>query len=348
MPDQIFKTELGSDLDRACDWLRRDELAAVPTETVYGLAANALHDRAVAKVFAAKERPQFDPLIVHLSPESEDWRNGKFTKLSDFSKLALTRIDSLAEKFWPGPLTLVLPKTDAIPDLVTSGLPQVALRKPKHPLTQKILKQLPFPLAAPSANRFGRISPTTANAVLAELDTRIPYILDGGPCAVGVESTVLLVEADGVVRLLRPGGATSEKIESCLGAPLLRGNTPSQNAVSPGTLESHYAPRKPLFLLDSLFDPRAKKIAILALTSELEAKIRADLASVEVRDEFIIDVRVLTRASDWSEVARGLFTAMRELDLGSADLIISALPPTPWSGLQFAVSDRLQRAATPR
>ena len=211
-------------VEHAASILRAGGLVALPTETVYGLAANALDPVAVAKIFAAKERPFFDPLIVHLAELS--W----LPKVaSEFPPIA----QKLAKRFWPGPLTLVLPKTDAVPDLVTSGLPNVAVRIPDHELTRKVLRLADVPVAAPSANPFGRLSPTTAEHVRRQLGDRVDAILDGGPCRVGVESTILKIDGNRAT-LLRLGGAPIEEIESLIGPIEPLEATERQSASSSG------------------------------------------------------------------------------------------------------------------
>ena len=199
----LTKTNLGP----ACDALQRGEVVAIPTETVYGLAAVAWDSAAVTKIFAAKERPLFDPLIVHVPQTWRTIRELGSHRVVDESKVTagMGRIaEALMEAFWPGPLTLILPRHESIPDLVTSGLDRVGVRMPAHPVAADLLTMLNAPLAAPSANRFGRISPTTSSHVMSELGDRIPYIVEGGACEVGVESTVALVEDQRIV-LLRPG-----------------------------------------------------------------------------------------------------------------------------------------------
>ncbi|MCJ2544245.1 L-threonylcarbamoyladenylate synthase, partial [Thermostichus vulcanus] len=240
----------------AAEALRQGQLVAMPTETVYGLAGHGLDGAAVAQIFAVKERPHFNPLILHLAPGIPlETLQGWLLDLSEFTPTAWERLGSLVNTFWPGPLTLVLPKSTGVPDLVSSGLPTVALRVPAHPVAQALLQAVQLPLAAPSANRFGRISPTSAQAVYAELSGRIPYILDGGNCSVGLESTVLKLSPEGIPMLLRPGGIPVETLEAHLGVRIPLAADSAKAAVhfqareSPGQLRSHYAPNKPLLLL---------------------------------------------------------------------------------------------------
>ncbi len=316
-----MKASIGTDLGRAAAHLRAGELVAIPTETVYGLAANALDAAASLRIFEAKERPAFDPLIVHVHS-----REQALGLCEPPPAEALVLMDA----FWPGPLTLVLRKRARIPDVVTSGLDTVALRQPAHPLAAKLLKSLDFPLAAPSANLFGRTSPTTAAHVAEQLETGVAYILDGGACSVGVESTILGWEAGQCV-LYRPGGAPIEAIEELVGRV-----SPAQCRIlpaAPGMLAAHYAPRTPLELgeLDELLAQHAhERVAVLAFE-----RARPAFAS-----------RVLSRSGDLAEAARNLFAALRELDASGAQRILAE--PAPETGLGRAINDRLRRAAAAR
>ena len=222
----------------AAERLRAGDIVAFPTETVYGLGANALDEKAVAKVFAAKNRPSFDPLIVHVANTEA---------VSKYVKAIDERTQQLMGKFWPGPLTLVFPKHAVIPDIVTAGMETVAIRMPSHPIALSLLQTVDFPIAAPSANPFGYVSPTTATHVQDTLGDVIDLIVDGGPCAVGVESTVCALTEEQAI-LLRPGGITLEQIESAIG-PVKIGEPTQADKRSPGTLLSHYAPRAPVQLL---------------------------------------------------------------------------------------------------
>ncbi len=338
-------TRITRSVEEAVEVLRQGDPVAIPTETVYGLAANAFDERAIAKVFAAKERPSFDPLIVHLAIDSDAWQDGSLTDLSRFTALARQRLEALAQAFWPGPLTIVLPKTARVPDLVTSGLPRVALRKPAHPVAQRVLALTGFPLAAPSANRFGRISPTESSHVMAELEGRIPLILDGGPCSVGVESTVIAIAEDGRISILRPGGLAPEKITDLLGCKLEPAAQAKDLSASPGTLESHYAPTKPLLLLDSESaakpDLRSKRAGLLTLAPAS----REWIASWGPNAPTAWTFHPLSSNGDPHEAARELFRGLRELDASDCDVMVSVLPTTPWTGLIHAIADRLQRAS---
>ena len=351
----------------------------MPTETVYGLAGAAFNTEALAKIFAAKERPTFDPLIVHVFWDIHASAGGgnflenlEALDLISVSSLQLSARDAaqkLLAAFWPGPFTLVLPKSLSVPDLATSGLGSVALRMPAHPVAQKLILEAGTPLAAPSANRFGRISPTRAEHVMSELGGRIAMVLDGGPCQVGVESTILQIFGDGRVRLLRPGGTPLSRIEEVLGrkldpaelgvsssAPGTEVNGPGAAQAAPGMLESHYAPRKPLILLPAPLDQLSgdevralsakvrpgTPVGLLAqkgearqLRTQLEALFGAQVA----------DCRVLSAGGDLGEAARNLFSAMRELDNSAASILLAEPCSAGNEGLGYAIQDRLKRAS---
>lgn len=301
--------------------LRAGELVALPTETVYGLAADATQDAAVAAIFAAKGRPQFNPLIAHVADQAAAAR------LVEMDSLA----SQLAERFWPGPLTLVLPRRRdcAVSWLAGAGLDTLAVRVPDHPLTLAVLRQLGKPLAAPSANPSGRLSPTTARHVHDGLGERIAAVLDGGPCAVGLESTVVQI-VDGVPWLLRPGGLPRAAIEAIVG-PLRQAAADAEDSHqprSPGQLASHYAPRLPLRLHAN--DPQPDE-ALLAFGPAVPAGAATVLN--------------LSPRGDTTEAAAHLFDYLRRLDDGPWRAI--AVMPIPPTGLGEAIADRLRRAATP-
>lgn len=322
-----YATYLGKDVEIAARYLRAGELVALPTETVYGLAANALDPAAVAQIFDVKNRPHFDPLIVHVAAVE---------LVERYAATFPAPARALAGHFWPGPLTLVLPRRPVVPDLVTSGLPTVGLRMPAHPLALTLLRSLPFPLAAPSANPFGYISPTTAQHVYDQLQGRLPYILDGGPCPVGVESTIVGFDESGRAVIYRLGGLAIEEIESVVGAPVAVQLNESSNPAAPGMLASHYAPRKPLFLDDlEVRLPRfaGRRIGVLSF------RRRSDLPAGVVQ-------AVLSESGDLSEAAQRLFAALRALDAAEVDLILAE--SVPETGLGRAINDRLRRAATGR
>ncbi|MGF1532375.1 MAG: L-threonylcarbamoyladenylate synthase [Bernardetiaceae bacterium] len=305
--------------------LMAGELVAIPTETVYGLAGNGFVAETVSKIFAVKNRPTFDPLILHTDSLSkiEAW-------IGELSPLA----HRLAVAFWPGPMTLVLPTSSLIPDLVTSGLPSVAFRIPAHPLTLELLSLLPFPLAAPSANPFGYISPTRAEHVANQLGGQVAYILDGGPCAVGVESTIVSCVSDPPA-VLRLGGLTLSRLQSVVKEVAVRPHS-SSRPEAPGMLESHYAPCKPFFLGDLQFlleQHQDKGCAVLGF---------GDLSKIDTSS--VVRLHNLSPSGSLAEAAQNLFAYMRLLDdCAAADCILAA--PLPERGLGRAINDRLRRAA---
>lgn len=313
---------IGTSIETAAAHLQAGEVVAIPTETVYGLAGNALSEKALATIFEVKNRPQFDPLIVHIANADQ---LGLYA--ADFPEKA----QQLAAQFWPGPLTLLLPKKNLIPDLCTSGLPRVALRVPNHPLTLELLQKLPFPLAAPSANPFGYISPTTAQHVADQLGDKIPYILDGGNCSVGLESTIIGFEEEEVV-IYRKGGLSVEAIEAVVGKVRVMQHSSSQPA-APGMLKSHYAPRIPLVLgsLDELVKTaHPQETGILSFQKKY----------YQIPDNQQI---ILSPTGDYAEAAQRLFAALRYLDSLSIRIIFAELLPE--KSLGRAINDRLRRAA---
>jgi len=309
------------DVAEAADVIRRGGLAAFATETVYGLGANALDTAATARIFEAKQRPAFDPLIVHIADRG--MLHGLVREVPD----AAAR---LMDRFWPGPLTLVLPKRPGVPDLVTSGLDSVGVRLPEHPQARELIRQAGVPVAAPSANLFGHVSPTQAGHVADQLGDRIDVILDGGPCRVGLESTVL--DFSGLRPMLRrPGGVPLESIEAVIG-PVEVGASVAAGvaAPAPGMLERHYAPRTPLRLWRNDEPVPPGKVGLLTW--------RQTIADPRFH-------RVLDLSSEGSlvEAAARLFQGMRELDSAGLDLILATTFPE--EGLGRAVNDRLRRAA---
>jgi len=308
---------------RAVDLLRKGEVVALPTETVYGLAADALNPIAVAKIFEAKERPRFDPLIVHLP--SRDW----LEKIVDVSVQDWQLVLNLADKFWPGPFTMVLQKREIVPEIVTAGLDTVAVRISAHPVFAEIVRELDGPLAAPSANRFGRLSPTTAQHVLDELEGRIPLIIDAGPTEHGIESTIVTVREDSI-GILRRGPITAEQLSEFAKIDLV---TPARKVSAPGQFPSHYSPKTPLRLIDNadLFSPKKnQRIGLLAWHP------------IESAEKFAA-VRRLSERQDLREAAANLFRHLRELDQSSVDLIIAERVPSQRLGA--AILDRLERAS---
>ncbi|GAA4444347.1 L-threonylcarbamoyladenylate synthase [Ravibacter arvi] len=312
-------TTIGYDLSEAARLLQAGELVAIPTETVYGLAANALNPDAVAKVFEAKQRPSFDPLIVHIPSAAS------LEKYAD--KIPETAL-KLASVFWPGPLTLLLPKQEVIPALVTSGLDTVAIRVPSHPVAAALLKMLEFPLAAPSANLFGQVSPTRALHVKAQLEGRIPYIIEGGDCEVGVESTIIGFPEGSLPTVYRLGGVPAEEIEATIGPVLVQSHS-SSNPLAPGMLKSHYSPRKPLLIADGPSDHRNEAVYL---------RFSDYLPGIPETRQL-----VLSRKADLREAAKNLFDFIRQLDASPAAVIVAELLPE--TGLGRAVNDRLRRAA---
>ena len=372
--EKLFPDAYG--LDKAIALLNAGELVAIPTETVYGLAAVALDANAATGIFAAKERPAFDPLIVHVPRAWQSSADLIAANIFSATKMGLkqkTVIDALIRAFWPGPLTIVAPKSEKIPDVVTSGLPTVGARMPDHPVTQVLLQRLGQPLAAPSANRFGRISPTTADHVLDELDGRIAAVLDGGPCDVGVESTIVAVGQDGSLTILRPGGVTIESLRHALTFELHSNMIPiklpaatgeSVAVQAPGMMDSHYAPRKSLFLMlpgTSVRLARRDDTAI-QMIKDTVSRQRADALrigylvptgspelhqkSVESALGIPVTVKSLSPKGDMVEAARNLFGAMRSLDDDSHISCILAESCPDDMGLAFAINDRLKRAAS--
>ena len=314
---------IGDDIDRAGQILIEGGLVAIPTETVYGLAANAFNPEAIANVFEAKNRPSFDPLIVH----ARDW-----DQLTSFTRAWPKPLHILANEFWPGPLTLLLEKSSIIPDLVTSGMPRVAVRIPNHQLTQSLLSSLEFPLVAPSANPFGYISPTTANHVNDQLGDKLEYILDGGPCQVGIESTIIGMEGDQPV-VYRLGGLDIKEIEAQVGPVEVR--TSSSNPTAPGMLTSHYAPSKRVVVgeMDELlkkYDGRRCGIISYAKTT---------VGSIDPNY-----IYTLTTSNDLHEAAKNLFSSLRFMDQLDIDIILAEYAPN--EGLGLAINDRLSRASS--
>lgn len=312
---------IGKNIEEAKKALENAGLVAIPTETVYGLAANALDTHAVLKIYEAKNRPFFDPLIVHV---------GNIDQVSEYAVLSDERLIKLANCFWPGPLTLLLPKKATVPDIVTSGLDRVAIRIPNHSLTLDLLKEISYPIAAPSANPFGYVSPTEPAHVNKQLGHKVDYILDGGKCNVGVESTIVGIE-DGEVCIYRLGGLSVEDIESCVGKVELRINL-SSDPKAPGQLKNHYAPSKSLFIgnIEDLHrNNPGKKIAAIVFGKH----------NTNLKDLTYFN---LSKKGDLNEAAVHLFTTLRTIDEGDFDLIIAELLPD--TGLGRAVNDRLKRA----
>ncbi len=323
-------TGLGCDIQHAIDLLQDDQLVGLPTETVYGLAGSALKNKTIAKIFKVKNRPYFDPLIMHTD---------SLHKIEHLVKEIPEPLQKLIDEFSPGPLTIVLEKTNKIPDMLTSGLTTVAVRIPNHEMTRTILQNLDFPLAAPSANPFGYISPTNALHVKDQLDQLIPYILDGGPCKIGIESTIVAQNPiSGKIRILRKGGIIKEEIEKIVGnVECSTGSTSEPSA--PGMLKSHYAPRSKLCIFDAADIPKIrgqiqnnKKSGALVFTNYLD--------SIPMPKQ-----RRLSATADLTEAAQNLFAYLRDLDQLELDVIWAELVPD--RGLGRAINDKLRRGAVP-
>jgi L-threonylcarbamoyladenylate synthase len=309
-------------ISRAVELLRQGQVVGLPTETVYGLAGDGLNPVALARIFEVKQRPLFDPLILHFTNA-----DAAFAVAENVPETAR----ELARRFWPGPLTLVLRKKEMVPDLATSGLPNVAVRVPSHPVAQALLRAFGGPLAAPSANRFGRISPTDAFAVRSELGDAVPLILDGGPCAVGVESTVLSLAEDRPV-LLRAGGIPLEEIEAVVG-PVQHATPVDDRPQAPGQLKHHYAPRKPLRLVSSATEiPPQSDIGLLLFGSPRWA------------ETYSCAVENISPTGDLREAAANFFRALRALDDHPEVTMLYALR-LPARGLGLAINERLERAS---
>jgi len=315
MPNNLFQVS-DQELSRAAELIRSGRLVAFPTETVYGLGANALDATAVARIFEAKGRPHTSPLIVHIS--SIEMGRKLVAAWPD-------RAQKLAEGFWPGPLTLVLPKLDVIPDLVTAGLSSVGLRMPAHPVALALIREAGVPIAAPSANRFTQLSPTTAEHVREGLGELVDFVLDGGPTSVGIESTVVSLAVD-TPTLLRPGGVSRMELERVIGHVNVQTHSAADAHEAPGMHPRHYSPRKPLFLIpDGRTPPRGKGVYL---------KIWRDPNS---------EAEVLPMPTDAAEYARILYGTLHHADSSDFDWIGVELPPETeeWE----AVLDRLRRAA---
>jgi L-threonylcarbamoyladenylate synthase len=330
------KTVISTDRVAAVELLRKGDLVALPTETVYGLAADALNPIAVAKIFEAKARPRFDPLIVHLP--NREW----FEKITDVPAGNRKLIGKLADEFWPGPFTIVLPKREIVPDIVTAGLDTVAVRISSHRVFAEIVDELDEPLAAPSANRFGRISPTTAQHVLDELNERIPLIVDAGPTEHGIESTIVAVR-DGRIAIMRRGPITHEQLSQFAEVSSV---VATQKISSPGQFPSHYAPKTPLRLIDiaeNFFPQRNQRVGLLAWHPRRSDVQLAERRTRDGRSLKFAAVRSLSERQDLREAAANLFRHVRELDALGLDLIV--VERVRSLGLGAAIMDRLERAS---
>jgi len=331
------KTVISTDRVAAVELLRKGEIVALPTETVYGLAANALNPIAVAKIFEAKERPRFDPLIVHLP--SHDW----LEKIADVLRHDRQLVSKLADAFWPGPFTMVLPKREILPDIVTSGLDTVAVRISSHPVFSEIALAFGKPLAAPSANRFGRVSPTTGQHALDELEGRIPLIIDGGPTQHGLESTIVIVRGNSI-DILRRGPITAEQLSEFGKIDIVASS--AHKILAPGQLPSHYVPQTPLRLIDNAKSFSPEKNQHVGLLAWHPVVRKGDLlwrAKGDRRSLKFVAVRILSERQDLREAAANLFRYLRELDTLGLDLIVAERVPS--QGLGAVILDRLGRAS---
>jgi L-threonylcarbamoyladenylate synthase len=319
----------GNDIYRAIEFLKAGELVAIPTETVYGLAANAFNANAVAKIYEVKNRPFFNPLIIHTD---------SVQKMKDWGLTIPDKMSQLINEFSPGPITFVIPSSKQIPDLVTAGTNAVAIRIPNHSLTLSLLEQIDFPLAAPSANPSGFISPTNAWHVNEQLGDKIAYILNGGECSVGIESTIISFVHEEPT-LLRLGGISKEEIEKCIG-PIIDGtqytltkDVEDEAPLAPGMLSRHYAPSHQLIFgnvkkYTAYFEP--ERIGVIAFSSIYE--------NIPARNQFVLSMN-----RDLKEAAQKLFSAMREADKLDVDVILAEKFPD--EGIGRAINDRLKRAS---
>jgi L-threonylcarbamoyladenylate synthase len=309
---------------KAASIIKNGGLVAFPTETVYGLGADALNSSAVAKIFAAKERPEFDPLIVHIHNKQQMYM---------LTESIHDKAHMLIDQLWPGPLTIVVPKKQIVPDLVTAGLPNVGIRMPNNPVALALIKESGTPIAAPSANKFGSVSPTCAEHVRSQLGNDIDFIIDGGSCSVGIESTIISFTSE-IPMLLRPGGIPIETIEKIVG-PLAIPDSRSLTNASPGRALRHYATSAPVILDVSPVQFEGLRKGLLSLYPPMP-EIAAHYAAVEI----------LSPTGNLNEAACNLFAALRRLDNSNIDIIISATVPD--HGLGLAINDRLKRAAQPQ
>lgn len=343
METRVIQVEKPRDEAGACreaaEALAAGQVVALPTETVYGLGADAYCEAAVAEVFAVKERPSFDPLICHLAGAAD------VANVADVPAELQALVDKLAAEFWPGPMTLVLPRNERVPDIVTSGLPTVACRVPRHPVMRGTVRALGRPIAAPSANRFGHISPTNAQAVLKELGGRIPLLVDAGACSEGLESTILqpCLDEKGkpAVRLLREGPVTRERLRG-LCRVIRPGKGKDAAPSAPGQLKSHYAPTKPLIIRDprEAFTPESPEVGYGLISYQGDSPLAAQGCWEEV-------MALSPGSGRLAEAAVRLFAVMRAMDeMESVQVIVAE--QLPETGLGCAMMDRLRRAAAAR
>ncbi len=315
-------------INEALSILNSGKLIGIPTETVYGLAADATNEKAVQQIFKVKNRPSNNPLILHFP---------NLDAAIPYFKNPTKKIEILAEKFWPGPLTLLLDRSDLVPEIVTAGSKRVAVRVPAHPLTLQLLEKFNKPLAAPSANPSGYISPTTPWHVEKQLGNKIPLILDGGPCSKGIESTIMGWNENNVPVVYRLGNITPEEIGQCIGTTPLVLNKSEKKLEAPGMLSKHYAPKTPTLITDNL------EMAINKHLNKNLGIIRYMPANATNKNhtEF-----VLSETGNLNEIARNLYAKMHEMDALNLDLIV--IEAMPDEGIGIAINDRLRRASTYR
>lgn len=313
---------IGKDLSLAIELLKAGKLVSIPTETVYGLAANALNEEAVVNIFKAKNRPFFDPLIVHVA---------SIEQAKNYTINWTDNAEKLAQKFWPGPMTLLLDKNNLIPDIITSGSSKVAIRIPNHPISLDLLSKLNFPLAAPSANPFGYISPTNASHVEKQLSNKVDYILDGGNSEVGIESTIIDCTTEKAI-ILRLGGLSIKELESCLGYKLELQTIENSNPQAPGQLDKHYAPNSKLKIVEDLnqINNDESNIGVLSFGQNFNS----------IDKVFELN---LSKDGNIDEAAKNLFSFLRQLDEMKFNVIYTQYLPN--DGLGIAINDRLKRAS---
>lgn len=313
---------ISSDINKAIALLSNEDIVAIPTETVYGLAGNIFSEKAIQKIFKVKQRPLFNPLIVHIHSLSQ---------VNELASAFPEKAQLLANAFWPGPLTLILPKKSHISDTITAGKSTVGIRMPNHPVALQLLEQLPFPLAAPSANPFNRISPTRASHVAAYFNEAVPMILEGGACKNGIESTIIGFEDNEPV-LYRLGSTSKEAIERIIGTVKIKNNS-EQTPNAPGMLAKHYAPKTKTYLVDNIAEFVAKH------KQQTIGVLRFSNATVP---SFVTHVKTLSITADLKEAAAGVYQALHELDGLQLDIIVAEKLPD--YGLGASINDRLTRA----
>jgi L-threonylcarbamoyladenylate synthase len=315
-------TQISSDISKAIELLNKEDVVAIPTETVYGLAGNIYSEKAIRKIFEVKQRPLFNPLIVHIP---------SIDQLEKVAREFPIKAQKLAEAFWPGSLTLILPKKLNLPEIVTGGKDTVGVRIPNHPVTLTLLKQLSFPLAAPSANPYNRISPTSSDHVKTYFGNILPMVLEGGECKNGIESTIIGFENNEAI-LYRLGAISVEEIEKIIGKIQIK-NKSDTTPNAPGMVAKHYAPKTKMYLLDDIDEfienAESKKIGVLRFQEELNA----------TRFEHI---EILSKSGDLKEATSKLYAALHKLD--SLDLDIIVAERFPDVGLGKSINDRLERA----